>query len=253
VLAASTTTARAPARNPTDAVPETDIYGASQWQLMRLKFRKHQLALWSGRVIVVLYLMAMFCEFVAPYPLARTDLDHMYAPPQRLHWVHDGELHLWPFVYALEGQRHPETLRPVYAEDRSRPLPIQLFARGEPYHLWGLIPMERHLFGVNGGTVFLLGTDSMGRDLLTRIVYGARISLTVGLIGVALSFVFGLLVGAVSGYYGGWVDNTIQRLIEVLRSFPSIPLWMALSAALPASWSPLQIYFGITVVLSFLG
>ena len=157
-------------------------------------------------------------------------------------------------MYAFASRRHPEILRPVYVEDHSRPYSVRLFVRGEPYHLWGLIETDLHLFGVeDGGTLFLLGTDSLGRDLLTRIIYGARISLTVGLLGVTLSFVFGLLIGAVSGYYGGWIDNVIQRLIEVLRSFPSIPLWMALSAALPSTWSPLQVYFGITVVLSFLG
>lgn len=157
-------------------------------------------------------------------------------------------------MYAFASRRHPEILRPVYVEDHSRPYSVRLFVRGEPYHLWGLIETDLHLFGVeDGGTLFLLGTDSLGRDLLTRIIYGARISLTVGLLGVTLSFVFGLLIGAVSGYYGGWIDNVIQRLIEVLRSFPSIPLWMALSAALPSTWSPLQVYFGIVLVLSFIG
>ena len=190
----------------------------------------------------------------APYRLDDTHLDYIYAPPQRLHFISDEGLHFWPFVYGLKGERHPETLRPLYAEDRSRIYPLQLFARGSTYELWGLLETDIHLIGVGeGGTLFLLGTDSMGRDLLTRIAYGARISLTVGLIGVALSFVFGLLIGAISGYYGGWVDNLIQRLIEILRSFPSIPLWMALSASLPSTWSPLQVYFGITVVLAFLG
>ena len=227
---------------------------ASQWQLMKLRFRKHRLAVWAGWVILALYGVAAFCEIVAPYSLETEHLDYMYAPPQRLHFVSDEGLHLWPFVYGLEGIRHPETLRPVYVEDRSRVYPIQLFVRGEPYAFWGLFETDLHLFGVEeGGSLFLLGTDAVGRDLLTRIIYGARISLTVGLVGVALSFVFGLLIGAASGYYGGWIDNLIQRAIEVLRSFPSIPLWMALSASLPADWSPLRVYFGITVVLSFLG
>jgi peptide/nickel transport system permease protein len=246
---------RAEQQNPaTDDPPATELYVASQWQLMRIKFRKHRLAVWSGRMVVAFYLVALFCEFAVPYRLEDSHLDHIYAPPQRLHLVADDGLHLWPFVYAYKGMRHPETLRPVYIEDRSRTYPLQFFVRGEPYRLWGLIETDLHLFGVEeGGTLFLLGTDSMGRDLLTRIIYGSRISLTVGLFGVTLSFVFGLLIGAVSGYYGGWIDNLIQRLIEVLRSFPSIPLWMALSASLPSTWSPLQVYFGITVVLSFLG
>lgn len=235
-----------------DSAPE--LYTASQWQLMRLKFGKHRLAVWSGWVIVALYVMAAFCEFVAPYGLADQHLEYMYAPPQRLHMISDEGLHLWPFVYGLKGKRHPESLRYVYEEDKQRIYPLRLFARGATYKLWGLFETNLHLLGVDeGGTLFLLGTDSVGQDLLTRIIYGARISLTVGLIGVALSFIFGLTIGAASGYYGGWIDNMIQRMIEVLRSFPSIPLWMALSASLPASWSPLQVYFGITVVLSFLG
>ena len=233
---------------------EADLYTASQWQLMALKFRKHRLAVWSAKVILALYAAALLCEFVAPYTLESQNIDYLYAPPQRLHLVHDGGLRLRPFVYALEGTRHPETLRRVYQEDRSRPCPVRLFARGQTYRFWGLFETDLHLFGVDrGATLFLLGTDSMGRDLLSRILYGARISLTVGLVGVALSLFFGLLIGTVSGYYGGWIDNLIQRCIEILRSFPSIPLWMALSAALPAHWSPLQVYFGITIVLSFLG
>ena len=233
---------------------EANLYTASQWQLMGLKFRKHRLAVWSSMVILALYAAALLCEFIAPYTLESQDIDHLYAPPQRLHLVHDGGLRLWPFVYPLEGTRHPETLRRVYQEDRSCPIPVRLFARGQTYRFWGLFETDLHLFGVDqGATLYLLGTDSLGRDLLSRILYGARISLTVGLVGVALSLFFGLLIGTVSGYYGGWIDNLIQRFIEILRSFPSIPLWMALSAALPAHWSPLQVYFGITIVLSFLG
>ena len=237
-----------------DAPEAAALRTASQWQLMRRKFSKHRLAVWSGWVVLALYAVATFCEIVAPYSLDAEHLQYMYAPPQRLRWVGDDGIHLWPFVYGLEGRRHPETLRFVYAEDHSRTYPVQLFVRGEPYEFWGFIDTDIHLFGVEqGGTLFLLGTDAVGRDMLTRIIYGSRISLTVGLIGVALSFTFGLLIGATSGYYGGWVDNLIQRMIEVLRSFPSIPLWMALSASLPSDWSPLKVYFGITVVLSFLG
>ena len=161
-------------------------------------------------------------------------------------------MHFWPFVYGIKGVRHPETLRKFYIEDRSQRYAVRLFVRGAPYRFWGLFETDVHLFGVDdGGTLFLLGTDHLGRDLLSRIIYGSRISLTIGLVGVTLSFVFGLVIGVVSGYYGGWIDNLIQRGIEILRSFPSIPLWMALAAALPSSWSPLQIYMGITVVLSF--
>ncbi|MCZ6634614.1 MAG: ABC transporter permease [bacterium] len=233
---------------------DAEVYGASQWQLIWWKFRKHRMAMTAGLVIIGLYIVAVFCEFLAPYTLEYRQVKYALAPPQRLHLVSDEGIHLWPFVYGIWGVRHPETLRKFYLDDRSRKYPVRLFVRGEPYRFWGLFKTDLHLFGVDGGgTIFLLGTDHLGRDLLSRIIYGSRISLTIGLVGVALSFVFGLLIGVISGYYGGWIDNLIQRGIEILRSFPSIPLWMALAAALPPSWSPLQIYMGITVVLSFIG
>ena len=233
---------------------ETEAYAASQWQLMWWKFRKHHLAMAAGMVIVALYVVAVFCEFLAPYTLNHRQVAYAFAPPQRLQFVSDEGVHLWPFVYGIKGVRHPETLRKFYVEDREQRYAVRLFVRGAPYRFWGLFETDIHLFGVDeGGTLFLLGTDHLGRDLLSRIIYGSRISLTIGLVGVTLSFVFGLVIGVVSGYYGGWIDNLIQRGIEILRSFPSIPLWMALAAALPSSWSPLQIYMGITVVLSFIG
>ncbi|MAX25232.1 MAG: peptide ABC transporter permease [Phycisphaeraceae bacterium] len=229
-------------------------YTAGQLQMVWWKFRKHRMAVWSGLIILVLYLMGMFCEFLAPYPLETRDVTYAYAPPQRIRFVAEDGFHLRPFVYPIKSMRDPVTLQRVYVEDRSRILPLRFFMQADPYHFWNLIPMNRHLVGVEeGGTFFLLGTDSLGRDLFSRILYGARISLTIGLIGVTMSFVLGLIIGAISGYYGGWIDNAIQRVIEIIRSFPAIPLWMALAAALPATWSPLQVYFGITIVLSFIG
>jgi peptide/nickel transport system permease protein len=238
---------------PPAAAPResAERYTASQWRLMCWKFRKHRLARVAARVIAALYFIALFCEFLAPYPVDFRDTSMLYAPPQRLHFVADDGLHFWPFVYDLTGMRHPETLHKLYTEDRSRIHSLRLFVHGKPYRMWGLFETDLHLLGVEGGgALYLLGADSLGRCVLSRILYGTRISLTIGLLGVAASFVLGLVIGTISGYCGGWVDHVIQRLIEILRAFPSIPLWMALSAALPSTWSPLQIYFGITLVLS---
>lgn len=241
-------------KTPLPVAQDAGLYTASQWRLMWLKFRKHRLAVVAGVLIIALYLMAAFCEFLAPYNANTRQVNYAYAPPQRLHWVGTDGLHLWPFVYRLHGVRNPETLRRQYREDTTHPAPLRFFVRGERYRLWGIFPSDVHLLGTTAGeTFFLLGADRLGRDIFSRIIHGSRISLTIGLLGVLISFVLGLLIGVISGYFGGWVDNLIQRVIEILRSFPSIPLWLALSAALPSYWSPLQIYLGITVLLSFLG
>ena len=214
------------------------------------KFRKHRIAVWSATVLLVLYLAAVFCEFLAPYSLSFQDTSYTYAPPQRLHFSSEDGFHFWPFVYGLKGQRNPETLQKSYQEDLTQKYPIRLLAKGQTYKFWGLFKMDRHLIGVDsGGTLFLLGTDSMGRDLLSRIIYGSRISLTIGLLGVSLSFFLGLSIGAISGYFGGWVDNLAQRVIDILRSIPELPLWMGLSAALPVNWSPIAVFFGLTLIL----
>ena len=248
-----------PPDSPLDrsATPQADErrYAAGQWRLMLWKFRRHRLALAGAVVVILFYAIAAFCEFLAPYTRDQIRVARAYAPPQRLRFVSDQGFHLRPFVYGLKTLRHPQTLEKLYEEDRSRRDPIRLFVRGPSYRFWGLWESDLHLFGVEGpdATVYLLGADGLGRDLFSRILYGARISLTIGLVGVAISFVLGLAIGSVSGYAGGLVDNLIQRSIEILRSFPAIPLWMALAAALPRSWTPLQVYFGITIVLSFIG
>ncbi|PPC75895.1 peptide ABC transporter permease [Pokkaliibacter plantistimulans] len=225
---------------------------ASQWQLMYWKFRRHRLAVISGLFLVLLYASTLIAEFLAPYGLDSRDSDHIYSPPQSVHFFHEGQ---WqgPFVYGWGYTLNMDKLLREYKEDRSQRYPIEFFCDGDPYYLLGMVYSRTHLFcAADNKPLYLLGTDRLGRDMLSRIIYGARISLTIGLIGIALSFTLGLLLGGLAGYYGGWIDATVQRLIEVIRSFPELPLWMALSAILPVTWSPLWVFFGITLILALL-
>jgi len=232
-------------------------YMASQWKLMWWKLKRHKIAVAAGFFLIFMYLVAAFAEFFAPYALQHRDVRHTFAPPQSVHLFHEGKL-VGPFVYGYSAERDMETLQKIYTPDPAKVHRIRFFCsggyRGADYEFWGLFKADFHLFCPSGTRqpVYLLGTDRLGRDMLSRIIYGARISLTIGLIGIVLSFALGIGIGGLAGFYGGWVDNVVQRIIEILKSFPRLPLWMALSASLPAKWSPIYIYFGITLILALL-
>jgi len=230
------------------------FYVASQWQLMWRKFKKHKLAIVGGTVLGIFYLIAIFCEFFSTQDIYKQDRKYLYCPPQRVHFFDEkGNFHPQPFVYGLKRTVDPRTWRRIYIEDKSRKHSIYLFVHGDKYKFWNLFETDIHLFGVKEGTLFLFGTDKVGRDLFSRTIYGTRISLSIGLVGVFLSFILGCILGGISGFYGGTADMIIQRAIEFLISLPTIPLWMALAAALPPHWSPIKVYFGITIILSILG
>ena len=245
-------------RQKTAETPQgEEFFRAGQWQLVWWKFRRHKLAQLAMVVLGILYFIALFAEIVTPYdPLHRVQ-QYAGMPPTIVRLVDaQGNVHL-PFIYKPVQARDPETLRPIYKDDTTQIFPIKLFVHGDPYKMWGLIPMDIHLFGTDPQPegklpipVFLLGADNLGRDVLSRVLFGSRISMTVGLIGIVLSFVFGLLLGGIAGFFGGLADEVIMRLIDVLISLPQIPLWMSLAAALPQDWPQLRMYFFVTIILS---
>ncbi len=234
-----------------DAAADDKRFALSQWRLMARKFMVNRAALVGGVVVVLFYVSALFANFLAPYTLSTRFRDRIYLPPQAIQFFDEGKFA--PFVYGVEVTIDPVSFRKTYTNDETVKYPIVFFAVGEPYKLFGLFPAERHLFLAEGGVVNVLGTDRQGRDMFTRILIGSQISLTIGLVGVFLSLTIGTILGVISGFYGGGVDDVIQRTIELVRSFPSIPLWMALSAAVPVTWPPLQVYFGVTLILSLIG
>ena len=233
--------------------PEQEkYYLASQWKLMWWKLKRHRLAVICGIILALNYGSVLFSEFIAPYNLHTRNTDYIYAPPQSVHLFHKGEF-IGPFVYGRDYELDMDLLKRNYPERKDDVQPLRFFCNGDSYRFWGMFEGSFHLVcPPENGTFFLLGTDRLGRDMFSRITYGARISLTIGIVGIIISFSFGIVLGGLAGYYGGWVDATVQRAIEVIRSFPELPLWMALSAVLPVNWSPILIFFGITVILAML-
>ena len=236
-----------------ETAAEEAYYLASSWVLMRRAFVKHRVAIFGGVFLLLIYLCAIFAGFLAPYASSQRHPEHLLAPPVAVRLFHEGRLRA-PFVYGFEISRDPVTLARIYEVDETQVYPIRFFVRGDEYRFWGLFKTDLHLMGVEEpGKLFLFGTEVLGRDMFSRVLAGARVSLSIGLIGVAISFVLGCIMGGISGYFGGAVDMVIQRAIEFLESLPDIPMWMALAAAIPVTWPPLRIYFMITVILSIKG
>lgn len=233
-----------------------EVEVASQWQLMYWKFLKHKLALIAAPIVAILFIVAVFGEVIAPStPLERYP-SYKDAPPNGLRWVDSkGVFSLMPFVYDMKRTTDPVTFARTFAPVTDKKFPMGFFVKGAPYKLWNVIPMDRHLFAAQDpkAPMFLMGTDNLGRDLYTRIIYGCRVSLFFGILSVFFTFIIGITLGGVSGYIGGIADMVIQRLIDLLRCIPTIPLWMALAAALPRDMDPLMMYFSMVFIMSLIG
>ena len=225
---------------------------APNWVLVWRKFKRHKLGLISGIFLLTCYLILPVAGFISPYTANERSADYLYAPPQSVNLWHEDQF-VGPFVYPITATADLVNYRWTYETDTSTPAPLEYFCEGSSYKLFGFIPSNTHLFcAPEGATVFLWGSDRLGRDVFSRILYGAQLSLTVGLIGITVSFLLGIFFGAIAGYYGGKTDWLINRVIEILRSLPELPLWLALSAAVPSNWSPVAVFFIISIILGIL-
>ncbi len=236
---------------------DAKVLVASQWQLIWWRFRRHKVALFSAIVLLFIYIIVLFGEFFAPYDPGDYIARYTYAPPQALHLIDtvDGQTVLSAYVNDYKVEIDPNALRRTFVIDPDTKVPVSFFVHSWSYKLLGIFDTDIHLFGPTNGSdrIYLIGADSLGRDVLSRMIYGTRVSMTIGLVGVVISLVLGIFLGGISGYFGGWLDNLIQRSIDFLRSLPTIPLWLGLAAAFPLSWGPLQTYFAITIILSLIG
>jgi peptide/nickel transport system permease protein len=233
---------------------EKNIYAVPRWRLVWWRFRKHKLAMVASVVLIVMYLAAILAPFVSPQSPHQRSLAYREAPPQPIRFVGENGFQLRPFTYPLKSRVDTETFQTIYTLDKDRPTPIYFFVEGFEYELFGIFTSNIHLFGTGDPKIpiNIFGADDLGRDLFARVLYGARISLSIGLVGVFVSLFIGVLIGGIGGYFGGRIDTFIQRLIELIRSIPQLPLWMGLSAALPSSWSAIQVYISITIILSLM-
>jgi peptide/nickel transport system permease protein len=243
----------APWSDDTDlSAPERSDMDAPNWVLVWRKFKRHRLGLISGIFLLTCYLILPIAGFISPYTPNERSADYLYAPPQSINLWHEGEF-IGPYVYATTATADLVNYRWTYETDETRPMPLEFFCEGGSYKLFGLIRSDTHLFcAPEGATVFLWGSDRLGRDVFSRILYGAQLSLTVGLIGITVSFTLGIFFGSIAGYFGGRTDWIINRVIEILRSLPELPLWLALSAAVPSNWGPVAVFFIISIILGIL-